>query len=70
MVKESDGKGVQGELWEVDVKFLPKLDRVETSLFQRQPVKLSSHPKENVQAYIYIDDREGCDFYDGRNWRK
>ena len=52
---------VTGELWKVDSRCLVELDKIEgvPALYQRVAVKLSSHPGESVQTYLYCQSLEG-----------
>ena len=52
---------VTGELWEVDASCLAELDKIEgvPTLYQRTVVKLSSHPGESVQTYLYCQSLDG-----------
>ena len=52
---------VTGELWKVDSCCLAELDKIEgvPTLYQRTVVKLSSHPGEPVQTYLYGQSLDG-----------
>ena len=60
---------VTGELWEVNAGCLAELDQIEgvPTLYQRTIVKLSTHPGELVESYLYCQSLDGwCDI--GSRW--
>lgn len=58
---ESDGKAIQGELYEIDAGLIERLDRIEgsPSLFRLEPIRIEDHTGE-VFAYFYQESIEGC----------
>jgi gamma-glutamylcyclotransferase (GGCT)/AIG2-like uncharacterized protein YtfP len=55
------GRRIEGELYEVERKLLPRLDRIEGApeLFRCLPVQVEGHPGP-VFAYLYQQDTRRC----------
>jgi gamma-glutamylaminecyclotransferase len=71
LVERSDGRSIEGELWEVDAASLPLLDQVEgchEGLYRRANIQLlPPHDQLAVFSYFYeknLDGAEDC----GTRW--
>jgi gamma-glutamylaminecyclotransferase len=63
LVESPDGLPIEGELWEVSVECLKRLDEIEGvgfRLYQRAKVHLKSpHDRDEVETYLYLRSTQG-----------
>jgi len=63
LAEDSNGREIQGELWEVDRQCLKRIDEIEgvaQNLYERRPVQLAPpHDKVSAQSYFYQRDVSG-----------
>jgi gamma-glutamylcyclotransferase (GGCT)/AIG2-like uncharacterized protein YtfP len=52
---------IQGELYEIDAKLIPVLDRIEGApwLYRLEPIQLESHPDLQCESYFFQQETHG-----------
>lgn len=59
----SEGRAIEGELWDVDHQCLQQLDReecIDVGLYARRSIKLAPpHAESTAEAYFYLGDTRG-----------